>query len=406
MARSRGARPRLVAAFSADNRLAMRIRSSRTADLVQSEIRAMTRACVARGGVNLGQGICDVPTPTIVEEAARQAIADHRSIYTRFDGTEELRAAIAMKLARDNGITADAETEVVVTIGSSGALTCTLHALCDPGDEILLFEPFYGYHRNTALVAGLKPVMIPLHPPAFEVNLAAVEAAITPRTRALVINTPVNPSGHVFTREQLVALGDLCKQHDLLCITDEVYEYMVYGGGQHISMASLPGMWERTVTLGSYSKTFSITGWRIGFATAPAPIAEAIGLMNDLYYICSPHPLQLAVAEGIRSLPASYYTEMSADYEAKLDAFCATLSDVGLQPVVPAGAYYVLADVSRLGCATAKEAAMRLLDEAGVASVAGSAFFTGAEGERWVRFCYAKRDADLDRAMAQLRAWA
>ncbi len=384
----------------------MRIRSDRTADLVQSQIRAMTRACVARGGVNLGQGICDVPTPPLVEEAARQAVADHKSIYTRFDGTEELRRALATKLRRDNAITADPDTEVVVTVGSSGALTCTLNALCNPGDEIILFEPYYGYHRNTALVAGLTPVMVPLHPPAFDLNLEAVESAITPKTRAILVNTPVNPSGHVFTREQLTQLGALCTKHDLLCITDEVYEYMVYGAGEHVSMASLPGMWERTVTLGSYSKTFSITGWRIGFATAPAPLAEAIGLMNDLYYICSPHPLQLAVAAGIEQLPASYYSGMCDDYEAKRDAFCAALTEVGLPPVVPNGAYYVLADVSRLGCATAKEAAMKLLDEAGVASVAGSAFFTGGEGERWVRFCYAKRDSDLDRAIAQLRAWA
>jgi aminotransferase len=292
-----------------------------------------------------------------------------------------------------------------VTVGSSGALACTLNALCDPGDELLLFEPFYGYHMNTALVAGMVPKPIPLHPPSFTLDTDAIEQSITPRTRAILINTPVNPSGKVFSREELVRLSALCIKHDLLCITDEVYEYLIYGDHEHVSMGSLPGMWERTVTLGSYSKTFSITGWRIGYATAAAPLAAAIGLMNDLYYICSPHPLQLAVAKGIRELPASFYTDMRDEYLAKRDDFCSVLTEVGLPPVVPDGAYYVLADVSRLGEATAKDAAMRLLHESGVASVAGSAFFVGPEGEKYVRFCYAKRDEPLNRAMNQLRAW-
>ncbi|MFT4704472.1 MAG: aminotransferase [Bradymonadia bacterium] len=383
----------------------MKTRSDRINGLVQSEIRAMTRACDAVGGVNLGQGICDTPTPTIVEEAASEAIATHRSTYTRFDGTAELREALAAKFRRDNNMAPDAETEVVVTVGSSGALACTLNALCDPGDELLLFEPFYGYHMNTALVAGMVPKPIPLHPPSFTLDTDAIEQSITPRTRAILINTPVNPSGKVFSREELVRLSALCIKHDLLCITDEVYEYLIYGDHEHVSMGSLPGMWERTVTLGSYSKTFSITGWRIGYATAAAPLAAAIGLMNDLYYICSPHPLQLAVAKGIRELPASFYTDMRDEYLAKRDDFCSVLTEVGLPPVVPDGAYYVLADVSRLGEATAKDAAMRLLHESGVASVAGSAFFVGPEGEKYVRFCYAKRDEPLNRAMNQLRAW-
>jgi aminotransferase len=383
----------------------MKTRSDRINGLVQSEIRAMTRACDAVGGVNLGQGICDTPTPTIVEEAASEAIATHRSTYTRFDGTAELREALAAKFRRDNNMAPDAETEVVVTVGSSGALACTLNALCDPGDELLLFEPFYGYHMNTALVAGMVPKPIPLHPPSFTLDTDAIEQSITPRTRAILINTPVNPSGKVFSREELVRLSALCIKHDLLCITDEVYEYLIYGDHEHVSMGSLPGMWERTVTLGSYSKTFSITGWRIGYATAAAPLAAGIGLMNDLYYICSPHPLQLAVAKGIRELPASFYTDMRDEYLAKRDDFCSVLTEVGLPPVVPDGAYYVLADVSRLGEATAKDAAMRLLHESGVASVAGSAFFVGPEGEKYVRFCYAKRDEPLNRAMNQLRAW-
>ena len=385
----------------------MKHRSERCAGFVQSQIRAMTRACNAVGGVNLGQGICDVPTPEIVKQAAQRAIAEQRSTYTRFDGAAELRRALATKLERDNGVSVDPESEVVVTVGASGALACTLHALFDPGDELLLFEPFYGYHRNEALASGLRPVSVPLSPPDFRISISALEDALTPRTRALVVNTPVNPSGKVMTREELDLLASFCIEHDLVCVTDEVYEYMVYDGREHISMASLPGMRERTVTIGSYSKTFSITGWRIGYAAAPTELAAGIGLVNDLFYICAPHPLQHAVAVGIDELPPAYYEAMCADYEAKRDRFCDALDRCGLPATRPQGAYYVLADVKRLGCRTAEEAAMALLDQAGVASVAGSAFFDGApQGEQLVRFCYAKRDAHLDEAIRRLDAWA
>lgn len=381
------------------------MRSQRTAGLVQSEIRAMTQACNAVGGVNFGQGICDVPTPAVVKEAARAAVAANRSIYTRFDGVEELRNALAERLAPD-GLVVDPEREVVVTLGSAGAFACALQALFDPGDELVLFEPFYGYHVNAARTAGVVPRPVRLEGSDFSLNLDALKAAIGPATKAILVNTPNNPTGKVFTNEEMTAIADLCQERDLLCITDEVYEYVVYGDGQHVRMATLPGMRERTVTMLSYSKTFSITGWRIGAAIAPPSLAEAIGLVNDLNYICAPHPLQVAVAEGIRSLPASYYTNMCASYEQKRDRFCAALRDAGLPPVVPAGAYYVLADVSRLGMPTAKEAAMKLLHEAKVAGVPGSAFFAGNDGHHLVRFCYAKRPEDIDRAIANLAAWA
>lgn len=381
-----------------------RIRSQRIAHLVQSEIRAMTRACDAVGGVNMGQGICDVPAPDLVKDAAHAAIDADRSIYTRYDGLAELRSALAERLRRDNGVAYDPETEIVATIGASGALTSTMIALCDPGDEIILFEPFYGYHLNTAVVSGLVPRFVRLEAPDFSIDLDRLRDAIGPRTRAIVVNTPTNPSGKVFTREELEGIGAICRERDIICITDEVYEYLVYPGAEHVSMASLPGMRDITVTISSYSKTFSITGWRLGFAAAPAELAAPIGLVNDLYYICAPAPLQSAVAHGIRSLGQDYYRELREGYEAKRDVFCGVLADAGLDPVVPRGAYYVLADVSSLGCDTAKEAAMKLLHEAGVASVAGSAFYADG-GEHLVRFCYAKQQADLDRACEQLTTW-
>lgn len=380
-------------------------RSQRTHGLVQSDIRAMTRACLELGGVNMGQGICDVPTPPLVKEAATQAIADNRSTYTRYDGEAALREALAWKLGAHNGIVADPETEIVVTLGASGAFAATLTALFDPGDELLMFTPFYGYHVNTARVSGVVPVFVPLQPPSFSLDLARIREAITPRTRAILINTPVNPSGKVFTAAELDALAALCIANDLLCVTDEVYEYMVYPGHTHLSMATRPGMQERTVTMGSYSKTFSITGWRIGFATAIGPLAEPIGLTNDLQAVCAPAPLQHAVAAGIRGLPTSFYTDMAAKYLQQRDQFCGVLREIGLMPIVPDGSYYVLADVSSLGATTPRAAAMQLLRETGVAGIAGSAFFPDSSGDHLLRFCFAKQPNDLDRACEALLQW-
>lgn len=353
----------------------------------------------------MGQGICDVPTPALVKEAATQAITDNRSTYTRYDGEAALREALAWKLEAHNGIVANPETEIVVTLGASGAFAATLTALFDPGDELLMFTPFYGYHVNTARVSGVVPVFVALQPPSFSLDLAQIRAAITSRTRAILINTPVNPSGKVFTVTELDALAALCIEHDLLCVTDEVYEYMVYPGHTHVSIATRPGMSARTVTMGSYSKTFSITGWRIGFATAQAQLAEPIGLSNDLQAVCAPAPLQHAVAAGIRGLPAAFYREMAVKYLAQRDQFCGVLSEIGLDPIVPDGAYYVLADISSLRAPTPRDAAMQLLREAGVAGIAGSAFFPGASGDQLLRFCFAKQPADLDRACEALLQW-
>lgn len=366
----------------------------------------MTQACNALGGVNLGQGICDLPAPALVKEAAQAAIADDLSIYSRFDGVDAFRHAVARKLQRYNGIQYNPENEIVATVGSSGALTATLQALFDPGDELIVFEPSYGYHLFSCKVAGVKAVTVTLSAPDFAIDPERVRAAITPRTRAILVNTPSNPSGKVFTRSELEALAAICIEKDILCITDEIYEYIVYDGGQHISMASIPGMWERTITLSGYSKTFHITGWRLGYAAAPQPFALAIGLINDLFSICAPTPLQHGVARAIDELPDSYYQEMCASYQRTRDEFCAVLTEVGLTPIIPRGAYYVLADNRRLRADSAPEAAMKLLREAGVAGVAGSEFFAGNEGDHLIRFCYAKKPDAIDEACQRLRDWA
>ena len=380
----------------------MRI-AQRLQDLAQSDIRRMTRECERVHGINLGQGICDLPTPPLVRDGALAAIRENRSVYSFAEGARELREAIAKKLARDNGLRADPATEICVTVGASGAFACAIHALLDPGDGLLLFEPYYGYHLNAALVAGLVPEFLPLQPPDFTLTERALRAAITGKTRAVVVCTPSNPSGKMFSREELLALAKVAEDRDLLVITDEIYEYVRYDGRPHLSPAAIPGLRDRTVTIMGLSKTFSITGWRLGYAVARPELSRAITLVNDLFYVCAPTPLQLGAAAGFDA-PRAYFDDLQSSYQRKREAICAALEAAGLPPIVPQGAYYVLADCSRLGLRTSREAAMRVLEETKVASIPGSAFFRGAEGERLLRFCFAKDDGVLEEACSRLRA--
>jgi aminotransferase len=366
----------------------------------------MTRECERVGGINLGQGICDLPTPPLVAEGAIQAIRERKSTYSYSEGTLELRRKIAAKLERANGIVADPEHEIVVTVGATGAFCAAIHALLDPGDGILLFEPYYGYHLNAALLAGLEPQYLTLAPPRFELDEVALRAALRPNTRAIVVCTPSNPCGKMFSEEELLAIGRVAREHDLCVITDEIYEDIRYDGRPHISPASVGDLWERTVTILGLSKTFSITGWRLGYAVAPAEMAQAITLANDLFYVCAPTPLQHGVAAGFDA-PASFFEGLATDYQRKREMMCEALVKGGLDPIVPEGAYYVLADVSKLGFGTASEAAMALLEEVKVASVPGTAFYRGSAGEGLVRFCYAKEDdilAEACRRVARFRA--
>jgi aminotransferase len=378
--------------------------SRRLEGLFQSDIRRMSRECNRLGGINLGQGLCDMPTPPTVAAGAKAAIDARASSYTYPEGIAPLRELISEKLLRDNGIRAAAEGEIVVTIGATGAFVAAITALLDPGDGILLLEPYYGYHLNSAVVAGLKPQFLALEPPAFELREEALRAAIRPSTRAIVVCTPSNPSGKMFSRAELEALARVAHERDLLVLTDEIYEYIRYDGRDHISPATVGELWERSVTVMGLSKTFSITGWRMGYAVAPAAMAEAITLVNDLYYICAPAPLQHGVAEGFR-MPASYFESLQTDYQRKRDLLCEALAAARLDPIVPEGAYYVLADCTRLGHATSRDAAMALLERAGVASVPGSAFYRGATGETLLRFCFAKEDELLTEAARRLRSF-
>jgi aminotransferase len=372
-------------------------------NVVQSEIRAMTVDCDRVGGVNLAQGVCDTEPPAPVVERAIEAIREGRNIYTRLDGIAPLREGIACKLQRDNALTVDPEAEVLVTSGATGALYAAVLALLNPGDEVILFEPFYGYHVSTLLSQRVKPVPVPLAEGDWALDLDRLKASITPKTRALIVNTPSNPAGKVFSRAELEAIAEIAQEHDLFVFTDEIYEYFVFDGTEHVSPATLPGMKERTISISGLSKTFSITGWRVGYLTADRRWLGTIGYFHDLTYVCSPSAFQYGAAAGLLELPVSYYTDMAAEYQAKRDLLCSALSDAGFAPSIPKGAYYVLADVSSLPGANAKEKARHLLRERGVAAVAGTAFFTGGRGENLLRFCFAKRDADLERACKLLR---
>jgi aminotransferase len=367
-------------------------------NLVQSEIRAMSVECDRVGGVNLAQGVCDTELPGAVAEGAIQAIQDGHNIYTRLDGIATLREAIAAKFERDNHLAVDPDSQVLVTSGATAGFYAALMALLDPGDEAILFEPFYGYHLNTLTALRIQPVTVPLARGSWALDLDGLRAAITPRTRAIVVNSPSNPSGKVFSRAELEAVAALTQEHDLFLFTDEIYEYFLYDGTEHISPLTLPGMAERTISISGLSKTFSITGWRIGYLAASARWIPSIAYFHDLIYVCAPSPLQYGAAAGLLRLPVSFYAEMGAEYQAKRDLLCAALAAAGMSPNIPAGAYYVLADVSSLPGVSAKEKARALLRERGVAAVAGSAFFHGGRGEDLLRFCFAKRDEELHRA--------
>lgn len=376
--------------------------NERMAALGHSEIRAMTQACVEVKGLNMAQGVCDTPAPAVVLKAAAQAIEQGKNVYSRFDGLPELRQALAAKLSRDNGIKADPETEISVSAGATGAFHATCLALLTPGDEAILFEPYYQYHISALQAVEAVPVIVKMHAPEWSLSADAIERAVTPRTKAIIVNSPGNPSGKVFSREELDEIARIAKGHDLFVFTDEIYEYFLYDGRRHVSMASLPGMAERTITIGGYSKTFSVTGWRIGYSVAAGQWTQAIGAMNDLLYVCAPTPLQVGVAAGIEELPPAFYRDMARDFEAKRDQFCAVLTKVGLTPSIPQGAYYVLADATRLPGKTGKDRAMHLLKTVGVAAVPGEAFFAGPDGARFIRFSYAKTDSDLDEACRRL----
>lgn len=371
-----------------------------TMNPAMSQIRAMTIECEKVKGINLAQGICDLDTPTEVINKAISSIKEGKNTYSRADGVEPLRFAVAEKLAKFNNLKVDPEKNIVITHGATGGFYSALTALLKAGDEVVVFEPFYGYHINTLTLAGIVPKIVKMNPPDWTFSIYDIK--ITPKTKAILINTPSNPCGKVFSEKEINEIGDLCLKHDLFLFTDEVYEYFIYSDVKHISPASIEKLREKTITISSYSKTFSITGWRVGYCVASEEIANKIKKVNDLIYICSPTPFQYAVAEGINKLPDSYYNNLKNDLKVKRDKLHGVLTAKGFNTHLPDGAYYILSDISSLKGETGKEKAMYLLEKTGVAVVPGNEFFEGEIGNNFARFCFGKKDHELDRACEQL----
>jgi aminotransferase len=395
---------------TAKGRAALRSRSKkmnqpmadRVRSIQQSDIRRFSAICAAMRGVNLSQGVCDQPAPDAVKLAAQRAIGEDRAAYTNLRGIAELRSAIAQKMKVFNGITCDPETEVLTSVGSAGAFACAVLSILNPGDECVVFSPFYSYHVNLLRLFGVKVNFVDLVPPDWSYSSAALAGAFSERTRMIVVSTPANPSGKVFTDEELREIARVAARHNIWIVTDEIYEYITYGQ-KHISIGSFPEARGRTITLSGASKTYAVTGWRIGYGVGPAGIIDRMAVVSDLLYICAPAPLQYGTVAGL-GLPESYYENMRADYLTKREMIVETLREIGFVPFVPEGSYYLLASFEKDRWPNATAATESILQEVGVATVPGSAFYRNpADGNHQLRFCFAKRMEDLEEACRRLK---
>lgn len=380
--------------------------SSITESLIQSDIRSITARVKAVDGINLGQGICDMPTTDAIKEGAKKAIDNDKSIYAPFGGIDSLKQHIVEKVQSFNDIPIRGPENTLITSGSTGAFVTATFGLFDPGDEVIMFEPLYGYHSSILKLRDVEQKTMLLHPPSWEIDFDKLESMITSKTKAIIITTPNNPSGKVWTRQELRQLAKLMTKHDLYAITDEVYEYMTYDDHSHVSLASLDDMFERTITLSSFSKTFNMTGWRMGYAAGPEHIIEKMGLLSDLFYICAPTPLQHGLADGYPT-GDEYYEDLLRDYTRKRDRMCQALETAGFDVPWPEGAYYVFASFQRLrdrpGFSNDREACETLIDEAGVGSVTGRSFYTNPDdGKYLLRFCFAKKEHVLEEACRRI----
>jgi aminotransferase len=367
-------------------------------------IREMTRLAVTYGAVNLAQGFPDFPAPASLKQAAAEAIAADLNQYSITWGSKALRQAIAEKYQRTYGLELDPEREVTVCCGATEGMIATLLAVTNPGDEIIVFEPYYeNYHPDT-LLCGATRKLVSLRAPDWTFDPEELRQAFTPRTKAIIINTPHNPTGKVFTRQELTLIGELCEEYDALILTDEIYEHIVYGSEPHIPAMTLPGLRNRCVLVNSMSKTYSVTGWRVGWVLAPPDLTESIRKVHDFLTVGAATPLQQAGVHAL-ALPDSYYQDLAASYLAKRDRLLGILSEAGFRPYTPDGAYYIMADFSAFGYADDHAFARYLIEDVGVAAVPGSSFFENpADGANLIRFCFCKKPETLAAAETRLAA--
>jgi aminotransferase len=367
----------------------------------QSVIRAMTHRCEAVNGINLGQGLCRVPPPqSLMDHAAHQVMSVDHS-YSPAQGDRGFRVALADKLARYNGLEVDPDTDVVATIGASGAYNAAILAFLNPGDGVVLLEPHYGYHLAALRLYGLLPQPVQLTAPDFHIDRAALQHAITERTKAIVVCTPANPSGRRFHRAELEIIAALAQQHDLLVITDEIYEHIYYTDTPHLSPATVGNLWNRTITISGLSKTYSIPGWRLGYAVGPAELIKEVRVVADTLVVCAPTPLQQLSTHAL-ALADSYYRNLRALYEEKKKRLTAAFEATGLTVNSPEGAYYLLIDCSALRVDSGWAAAELILERARVATVPGEAFYLTHPPYPVVRVCLSVADNTIDRATKQL----
>ncbi|MCL7968972.1 MAG: aminotransferase class I/II-fold pyridoxal phosphate-dependent enzyme [marine benthic group bacterium] len=375
----------------------------RTHGFTESVIREMTRVADRCGAINLAQGFPDFPAPEVLKEAAVRAIRSDVNQYAVTWGSPRLREAVAAGYGRWYDLEVDPDRHVTITCGATEAMVAVMLALVDPGDEVIILEPFYENYGPDAILSGAKPIFVPVQP-GEGIDLDRVAQAFSPATRAIVLNTPNNPTGHVLTRAELEAIAELCRRHDAWAITDEIYEHILYEG-QHLPIAGLPGMRERTVTVSGASKTFSVTGWRVGTIVAPEAAGDAIRKVHDFLTVGAPAPLQEAVAEAMETLGDAYYQDLASGYRSRRDLLMSSLLEAGFRCSPPAGAYYVLADFSGLSGEDDTAFALRLAKQAGVAPVPGSSFFADpSDGSHLVRFAFCKSEDLLREAGRRLMA--
>jgi aminotransferase len=376
--------------------------SIKASQFTESVIREMTRLANQHGAVNLSQGFPDFPAPDAIKTAACEAIRGDVNQYAITWGAKALRDAIAADFSRRYGVPVNPETQLTVCCGSTEAMMSTMLAIVDPGDEVIVFEPFYENYGPDAILSGATPRFVTLREPDWSFDPGQLEAAFSNKTRAIIINTPNNPTGKVFTRAELELIARLCQRWGAIAVTDEIYEHILYDGAEHVPMASLDGMADRTVTINSLSKTFSVTGWRVGWTISPPDLAGAIRKVHDFLTVGAAAPLQAAGAKAL-SLPEAYYRDLAATYRAKRDRLLAILNRAGFACFAPRGAYYIMTDIAGFGFPDDVAFARHLVTNVGVAAVPGSSFYHDpVAGRTKLRFCFCKKDETISAAETRL----
>ncbi len=377
--------------------------SMRASSFTESVIREMTRLAMEHDAINLAQGFPDFPAPEEIKRAAQEAIETDLNQYPITWGEVELREALSAKYRRTYGIQVDPERNVCVTCGSTEAMISSMLGILDPGDEVILFEPFYENYGPDTILAGAVPRFVALREPDWTFDEGELREAFTPRARGIVINTPNNPTGKVFSREELQTIAELCQRHGVVAFTDEIYEHITYDGAAHVPLATIPGMEDRTVTVSALSKTYAVTGWRVGWAIAPAELTDGIRKVHDFLTVGAPTPLQHAGVVAL-SLDDAYYRAMARDYADRRELMMDELAECGFEARPPRGAYYVMARFSQLGFDDDVELATHMAAEVGVAVVPGSSFYSHPElGRHTVRFSFCKRLETLRAAGERMR---